>query len=212
MTAQRPMHPPWQSLRPSNPLMAAYWCTLDKPANSLNLAQYETAATAYIRVLLGKPTDSLDDSTELLAHYMALQQKDSRICLETARHSLVCTPERALQIHREFPGIRFSLNIAEWVQGLEITPEKLPRLRRLVRQLGNIAVVIPEFATAEFGYERPIRYRPRAFFNASVMIETLYSLFYRWLWRKIPAPRLNPDGVPQFDQHQWRNAESQEAL
>ena len=133
----------------------------------------------HIHVRLGSAIYSLYEWQGLIQELISWQRKDARVYLMTARNSVTHTWSHTRHLLKEFPQLRLSLNISEWLLGEEIRVDKLRSFKKRVVTLApNIADVVPVFSTAEHAYKNTVEYKAPAFVSPSVWVEHFYSKFF----------------------------------
>ena len=139
------------------------------------------------RVRLGNQLlSSEEEKGNLIDAFYFAQRRNPSLCLETARNTVTHNIESTLSIIKRYPDIKLRLNVSEWILGEEITIEHLGKFKQRIKPLlGNVGCVSEEFATAEYRYDRPIKYAASAFTSPSVLIENQYSAFYKKLKEKV---------------------------
>ena len=141
-----------------------------------------------IRVELGSQLNSAKENAALIEQFILLQEKDSRFLLETARNTVTHSFYETLEILTANPSLKLSLNAKEWVLAFEIRIDALPTFHKQIQQLMPAVLwLVKEYATAEYQYT-PMRYGPWVYLpvngrSISVMIESIYSIYWKWLFK-----------------------------
>jgi hypothetical protein len=139
-----------------------------------------------IRVSLGSYLIKSSTEQQLIDDFIQWQQQDPRIVLETSRNSLCHNLATTKNLLKNHPNLRLSLNVSEWLLGQEITIDKLGSFSKKLADIHPYCrIFVKDYATAEHHYTSPMRYKLRAYFCLSVIMECSYQKFYKRLEKQL---------------------------